>query len=76
MTNNIEVHRADLSEPATITFNKMMRRAVQESGQSDPAVTLSILAENDAKAIVNALIEHLPFQTLALVRDRLTRFAS
>lgn len=60
----------------TISFTKSMRDAVQESGQSDPAVALSILAENDAKAIVNALIEHLPFQTLALVRDRLTRFAS
>lgn len=76
MTNNIEVHRAGLTEPTTITIGKSMHEAVQESGQSDPAVAIMVLAERDAKLITNALIENLPMQTLALVRDRLMRFAS
>lgn len=78
MTNNIEVHRGDQAEPVTITIDKRMRDAVEAAGEGQ-VHALAILAENDAKAIVNALIDALPFQTLALVRmrlDRITRTAS
>ncbi len=71
---NIEAHRADATETCIIYLRMPMRVGVQMSTEKDSTKALMDLAERDAKLITNALIENLPIQTLALVRDRLTRF--